>query len=145
MDAAVIDRAHVVGLSRGGFAALHFGLDYAERARSIVVAGAGYGAEKQFEAHFRDVSAEVARQFETQGSEAFAKTYSLGASRVQFQNKDPRGWQEFATQLGEHPAVGSVNTIRGVQMRRPALSALEDRHAHMQGPTLERVGDEAAP
>src|SRR5436309_6678410 len=47
MDAAGIDRAHVVGLSMGGFAALHFGLDAGARARSIVVAGAGYGAEKQ--------------------------------------------------------------------------------------------------
>jgi pimeloyl-ACP methyl ester carboxylesterase len=103
-----IRQTHWVGLSMGGFAALHFGLDHADRARSVVVAGAGYGAEKQFEAYFRDVSMEVAKQFETQGSPAFAKTYSLGASRVQFQNKDPRGWQEFATQLGEHSAVGAA-------------------------------------
>lgn len=142
MDAAAIDRAHVVGLSMGGFAALHFGLDFASRARSIVVAGAGYGAEKQFEHYFRDVSAEVARQFEAQGSEQFAKTYSLGASRVQFQNKDPRGWQEFATQLGEHSAKGSANTMRGVQMRRPSLYDLEERLRNMHVPTLVMVGDE---
>jgi pimeloyl-ACP methyl ester carboxylesterase len=142
MDAAGIDRAHVVGLSMGGFAALHFGLDHADRARSIVVAGAGYGAEKQFERYFRDVSAEVARQFETQGSATFAKTYSLGASRVQFQNKDPRGWQEFATQLGEHSALGSANTMRGVQMLRPSIYDLEDRLRNMPVPTLVMVGDE---
>lgn len=142
MDAAGIDRAHVVGLSMGGFAALHFGLDHAGRARSIVVAGAGYGAEKQFESYFRDVSAEVARQFETQGSATFAKTYSLGASRVQFQNKDPRGWQEFATQLGEHSALGSANTMRGVQMLRPSIYDLEDRLRDMPVPTLVMVGDE---
>ncbi len=142
MDAAGIDRAHVVGLSMGGFAALHFGLDHADRARSIVVAGAGYGAEKQFESYFRDVSAEVARQFETQGSATFAKTYSLGASRVQFQNKDPRGWQEFATQLGEHSALGSANTMRGVQMLRPSIYDLEDRLRDMPVPTLVMVGDE---
>ncbi len=142
MDAAGIDRAHVVGLSMGGFAALHFGLDHAARAWSIVVAGAGYGAEKEFETYFRDVSAEVARQFETQGSATFAKTYSLGASRVQFQNKDPRGWQEFATQLGEHSAVGSANTMRGVQMLRPSIYDLEDRLRTMQVPTLVVAGDE---
>jgi len=142
MDAAGIDRAHVVGLSMGGFAALHFGLDAGERARSIVVAGAGYGAEKQYETYFRDVSAEVARQFETQGSEQFAKTYSLGASRVQFQNKDTRGWQVFAIQLGEHSARGSANTMRGVQMRRPSLYDLEARLRAMQVPTLVIVGDE---
>ena len=44
LDALKIDKAHVVGLSMGGFASLHFGLGYPERARSIVVAGCGYGA-----------------------------------------------------------------------------------------------------
>ena len=46
MDGAGIERAHVVGLSMGGFATLHFGLDYPERALSLVAAGVGYGAEK---------------------------------------------------------------------------------------------------
>jgi len=142
MDGAGIDCAHVVGLSMGGFATLHFGLDYPSRARSLVVAGAGYGAEKQHEAYFKGVSMEVAAQFEAQGSEAFAKTYSLGASRVQFQNKDPRGWQEFATQLGEHSSLGAANTMRGVQARRPSIYDLEDRMRQMQVPTLVVVGDE---
>ena len=142
MDAAGIVRAHVVGLSMGGFASLHFGLDHADRALSIVVAGAGYGAEKIHEAYFRNVSLEVAAQFEKQGSEQFARTYSLGASRVQFQNKDSRGWQEFATQLGEHSALGSANTMRGVQARRPSIYDLEDRLKRMMTPTLVIVGDE---
>ncbi len=142
MDAAGIDRAHVVGLSMGGFAVLHFGLDFADRALSLVVAGAGYGAEKQFEEYFRSVSHEVAKQFETRGAKAFAKTYSLGASRVQFQNKDPRGWQEFATLLGEHSSLGAANTMRGVQARRPSIYDLEDRLRTMAAPTLVMVGDE---
>lgn len=142
MDAAGIDRAHAVGLSMGGFAALHLGLEHPQRALSLVVAGAGYGAEKQHETYFRDVSLEVARQFEAQGSETFAKTYALGASRVQFQNKDPRGWQEFAAMLGQHSALGSANTMRGVQARRPSLYDLEERLKAMQVPTLVIVGDE---
>ena len=142
MDAAGIKKAHVVGLSMGGFAALHFGLEHPDRALSLVVAGAGYGAEKQHEAYFRDVSLDVARQFESQGSETFAKTYSLGASRVQFQNKDPRGWQEFATMLGQHSALGAANTMRGVQVRRPSIYDLEDRLKKMTVPTLVVVGDE---
>jgi len=142
MDAAAIDRAHVVGLSMGGFAALHLGLEHPGRALSLVVAGAGYGAEKQHEAYFRNVSLEVARQFEAHGSEKFAATYALGASRVQFQNKDPRGWQEFATMLGQHSARGSANTMRGVQVRRPSIYDLEERLKRMQVPTLVVVGDE---
>jgi pimeloyl-ACP methyl ester carboxylesterase len=142
MDAAGVDRAHVVGLSMGGFAALHFGLEQPARALSLVVAGAGYGAEKQFEAYFRNVSLEVAKQFAEQGSEQFAKTYSLGASRVQFQNKDPRGWREFADLLGQHSAVGAANTMRGVQARRPSIYDLEERLRAMSVATLVVVGDE---
>ncbi len=142
MDAAGVERAHVVGLSMGGFAALHLGLDHPHRATSLVVAGAGYGAGKQFESDFRDVSLEVARQFEAQGSEQFAKTYALGASRVQFQNKDPRGWGEFADLLGRHSALGAANTMRGVQARRPSIYDLESSLRTMTVPTLVVVGDE---
>jgi pimeloyl-ACP methyl ester carboxylesterase len=142
MDAAKVERAHVVGLSMGGFAALHFGLEFPQRALSLVVAGAGYGAEKQFEAYFRDVSLEVAKQFEQQGSKRFAKTYASGASRVQFQNKDPRGWREFADMLGEHSDVGAANTMRGVQARRPSIYDLEERLHKMIVPTLVMTGDE---
>jgi pimeloyl-ACP methyl ester carboxylesterase len=142
MDAADIRKAHIVGLSMGGFAALHFGLEHPDRALSLVVAGAGYGAEKQLEAYFREVSLDVARQFEAQGSEIFARTYALGASRVQFQNKDPRGWQEFATMLGQHSSLGAANTMRGVQARRPSIYDLEERLKKMSVPTLVVVGDE---
>jgi pimeloyl-ACP methyl ester carboxylesterase len=142
MDTLGLPKAHIVGLSMGGFATLHFGLCYAPRALSLVIAGAGYGAEKQHESYFRNVSLEVAREFERQGSREFAKTYALGSSRVQFQNKDPRGWQEFATQLGEHDAMGSANTMRGVQARRPSIYDLEAQLKVMSVPSLVVVGDE---
>ncbi len=142
MDAAGIERAHVVGLSMGGFAALHLGLEMPQRAHSLVVAGTGYGAEKQFEMYFRNVSLEVAAQFEQQGSKQFARTYSLGASRVQFQNKDPRGWREFADFLSEHSEIGAANTMRGVQARRPSIYDLEERLRDMRVPTLVMTGDE---
>ncbi|MEJ1976585.1 MAG: alpha/beta hydrolase [Acetobacteraceae bacterium] len=45
LDAAGVERAHVVGLSMGGFATLHFGFRHAARALSLCVAGCGYGAE----------------------------------------------------------------------------------------------------
>jgi len=142
MSALGIDKAHVVGLSMGGFATLHFGLRYPGRALSLVVAGAGYGAEKQLEEYFRNVSLEVARKFEELGAVEFSKIYSTAASRVVFQVKDPRGWQEFATQLSEHSAVGSARTMQGVQARRPSIYDLEAELKQMQVPTLVIVGDE---
>ncbi|MFK8253019.1 alpha/beta fold hydrolase [Ancylobacter terrae] len=137
-----IEKAHVVGLSMGGFAALHFGLDFPDRALSLVAAGTGYGAEIEHEAYFRGVSETVAASFLEQGSAQFSLTYAEGASRVQFQNKDPRGWAEFQRWLGEHSALGAANTMRGVQVRRPSLYALEERFRAMAVPTLVIAGDE---
>lgn len=142
MDHLAIEKAHVVGLSMGGFATAHFGLVAPERALSLTIAGAGYGAEKQFEDYFRGVSLDVADNFETKTARVFAATYALGASRVQFQNKDPRGWRAFADRLAEHSDLGAANTMRGVQARRPSLYDLEAEFAEMPVPTLVMVGDE---
>jgi pimeloyl-ACP methyl ester carboxylesterase len=142
MDGAGIERAHIVGLSMGAFATLHFGLDHSERALSLVAAGVGYGAEKTREAEFRAASEQVARGFETRGSKAFAEVYGSSAARVQLEAKDPRGWREFVDQLGEHSPVGSANTMRGVQAKRPSLYDLEDRFRTLTLPTLIVAGDE---
>jgi pimeloyl-ACP methyl ester carboxylesterase len=142
MDHFKIARAHIVGLSMGGFAALHFGMTYPDRALSLVVASAGYGAEKEFEDYFKEVSLEVADQFESQGSESFSNTYGMAASRVPFLLKDPSGWSEFRRMLGEHSAKGSADTMRGVQAERPSLYDLEDSLGKIATPTLVVVGDE---
>jgi pimeloyl-ACP methyl ester carboxylesterase len=142
LDALGIAKAHIVGLSMGGFATLHFGLRHPGRALSLTVAGAGYGCEKEHEEYFRDVSLEVARRFEEDGARAFAPIYAEGASRVQFQNKDPRGWREFAERLATHHGQGAALTMRGVQARRPSFWDLEDELKAMEVPALVIVGDE---
>ena len=142
MDAAGIAKAHLVGLSMGGFAVLHAGLRHPGRVLSITAAGAGYGAEKEHEAYFRGISDQVAANFESLDAASFAPTYAEGASRVQFQAKDPRGWQLFAERLGRHSDRGAANTMRGVQMRRPSLYDLEAGFRAMQAPLLVMVGDE---
>ena len=40
-----IDKAHIVGLSMGGFATLHFGINLPHKASSLTIAGCGYGAK----------------------------------------------------------------------------------------------------
>jgi pimeloyl-ACP methyl ester carboxylesterase len=142
LDDAKIERAHFVGLSMGGFTALHAGLDYPDRVLSIVAAGAGYGAEKQYEDYFKNISLEVARNFEERGSKEFAPIYAEGASRVQFQAKDPLGWRLFAERLAQHDPLGAANTMRGVQARRPSLYDLEERFRAMDVPSLIISGDE---
>ena len=145
MDGAGVERAHVVGLSMGAFATLHLGLDRPERALSLVLAGIGYGAEKHVQATFRAQAEQAAHAFESQGSARFAETYAVSAARVQFQNKDPRGWREMTAQLAEHDPQGAAATMRGVQAKRPSLYDLEDRLRRLALPTLIIVGDEDDP
>ena len=145
LDALDIDRAHVVGLSMGGFATLHFGLAHPGRARSLVVAGVGYGAEPDQRERFRSEADITARVLRTEGMAAWAGTYSLGPTRVQFQNKDPRGWREFADMLAEHSAAGSAHTQQGVQKERPSVFDLADDMKKLTVPTLILTGDEDWP
>src|SRR6202163_4066540 len=64
LDGLKIDKAHIVGLSMGGFATLHFGFAYPERALSLVVAGCGYGAEPAKRQQFLEETAATAKRIE---------------------------------------------------------------------------------
>jgi pimeloyl-ACP methyl ester carboxylesterase len=145
LDALKIDTAHIVGLSMGGFAALHFGFTYPDRARSLVIAGCGYGAAPDKRGQFAAEAEAAAKQFEQAGMAKAAEGYALGPTRVQFQNKDPRGWREFADQLAAHSTEGSARTMRGVQARRPSLFDLVDKMQTITAPTLIMTGDEDWP
>lgn len=145
LDALKIDKAHIVGLSMGGFAALHFGFTYPDRARSLVIAGCGYGAAPDKRGQFAAEAEAAAKQFEQAGMAKAAEGYALGPTRVQFQNKDPRGWREFADQLAAHSTEGSARTMRGVQARRPSLFDLVDKMQTITAPTLIMTGDEDWP
>jgi pimeloyl-ACP methyl ester carboxylesterase len=124
-------QAHVVGLSMGGFATLHFGLRHAGRALSLCVGGCGYGA--------------IAAVLRREGMAAFAERYAYGPTRVQYENKDPRGHAEFKRMLAEHSAAGSANTQQGVQKERPSLYTLVEEMKRLTVPTLIIHGDEDWP
>ena len=64
---------------------------------------------------------------------------------MQFQNKNPRGFQEFQDQLAEHSTDGAARTMLGVQRERPSLFQLKDRMAKITAPTLVLTGDEDWP
>ena len=142
LDGLGIDRAHVAGLSMGGFTALHLALRHPERVLSAVVAGAGYGAQPERAAAFRAECLATAAAFEAEGAPQVAQRYAIGPARVQFQRKNPRGWAEFAAALAGHSAMGSALTMRGVQAARPSLYALRDDLATIAAPMLLVVGDE---
>lgn len=145
LDALSIERAHVVGLSMGGFSALHLGLRHPERVRSLCVAGCGYGAEAGTRDRFRAEAEASASILLERGMESFVEQYAQGPTRVQFETKDERGFAEFKRAFAAHSALGSANTQLGVQRERPSLFDLEKELRELKVPTLILNGDEDWP
>ncbi|HEY7676995.1 MAG TPA: alpha/beta hydrolase, partial [Candidatus Methylomirabilis sp.] len=140
-----VERAHLCGLSMGGFAVLHFGFQHPEMARSLVVAGCGYGAVKTERERFQRDTEATARRMEREGMQAMAAVYGAGPTRVQFEVKDPLGYRRFVEQLAGHSGAGSGRTLMGVQRMRPSLYDLQDQMEKLDVPTLIVTGDEDDP
>ena len=142
LDGLGVEAADVVGISMGGFAGLHLAMQHPARVRSLVIAGTGYGAHPSEAPRFRDECEAIARLIQESGMASFAHRYLSGPARVQFQNKDPRGWEQLVRQLGEHAVDGAVGTMRGVQRQRPSLYSLEAELSAIEAPVLILAGDE---
>jgi pimeloyl-ACP methyl ester carboxylesterase len=145
LDHLKIDKAHVCGLSMGGFATLHFGFRHPSRALSLCVAGCGYGAEPTMRETFRAEADAVVASLRADGMAAFAERYAYGPTRVQFEAKDLRGFAVFKQALAEHSALGAANTQLGCQKERPSLYDLQKEMAALTVPTLILTGDEDWP
>lgn len=141
LDALGIRRAHAVGLSMGGFCALHLGLRHPRRLLSLTAAGAGYGADPAEAETFRAASRAAADGFEREGA-AYARTYGAGPGRARYAAKDPRGYALFMERLAEHSPAGAARTLRGVQASRPSLHDLEPAFRALRVPTLIVNGDD---
>lgn len=142
LDSLQVDRAHVVGLSMGGFCALHMTIQHPNRILSTVIGGVGYGSMTGTNDAFRDECEAIAAAFESEGAEVVAERYSVGPARVQFENKDPRGHAEFAAMLGQHSDVGAAGTMRGFQKERPSIYDYQREMSQISTPFLITVGDE---
>jgi pimeloyl-ACP methyl ester carboxylesterase len=142
LDGLGIERAHVVGLSMGAMATLHFGMAHSARALSLVTAGVGSGAHKSEYARFQADSRANAKAMLERGMAHFAASYGENPTRATMKRKDPRGFAEFQRNLSEHSVQGSANTMLGYQARRPSLYDLTAEMAAIQAPLLVIAGDE---
>jgi pimeloyl-ACP methyl ester carboxylesterase len=139
-----IEKAHVIGLSQGGYASLHFGLKFLDMAHSVVIAGCGYGSADDKEAWKSETSA-IAQRFLDQGIEKVSTFYAYGPTRVQFENKDLRGFAAFVKRFNEHSPLGCANTFLGVQGQRSSVYELKDEMAKMTVPAYIMTGNEDEP
>ena len=145
-----LDRPHVVGLSMGAMATLHYGMKYCARgarpmAGSLTLAGVGSGAHPATFDDFQKSSHANAEFIRKNGMAQFAATYGHGHTRLQYLRKDPRGFAEYIQQLTEHSQEGSANTMEGYQGRRPSLYAMTDVISKIDVPVLILTGDEDEP
>ncbi len=140
-----IDKAHIVGLSMGGYAALQFAITYPAMARSVVAAGAGSGSPKGELEQWRQQCAARAAAIPAEGMAKFAEETGHGPTRIQLKRKDPRGWEEFMVHLRGHSPAGMANTMARYQGLRPSLLDFGDQLARLTMPVLLVVGDEDEP
>ena len=137
--------AHVIGLSMGGFAALHLGLRHPQLVRSLVVAGVGYGAKPEQQAEHSTSSRREADHAESIGINAFARALASSDYAQCLHAKDETSWVQFAQRLREHSVTGMAMTLRGVLATRPSLWHLADPLRALDRPILLVVGDEDSP
>jgi proline iminopeptidase len=145
MDHLKIGKAHICGLSMGGYATLCVGIKYPERALSLTMAGTGSGSERGVVEEFRASSRATAAEYDKVGSEGVAKTYGMGHARIPFEVKDPRGFKEFYDQFASHSAKGAASTLRGYQAGRPPIYEFEEQIKKITIPSLIICGDEDDP
>jgi pimeloyl-ACP methyl ester carboxylesterase len=134
-----IEQAHVGGLSMGGSCTLHFGIRHPEMARSLIIAAAGSGSDDPED--FRQTCRALADRLELRGRAGFAD-YGSGPTRLQLKRKDPQGYKVFLDLLCSHSAIGSANTMRGVQAGRPPIYVWEKQLELIRIPALILCGDE---
>lgn len=142
LDTVEAPNAHVVGLSMGGFVALHLARIRPDRVLTAAIGGVGYGAAYDRRPAFQNECEVIARAFEEEGAEKVSQRYALGPARVQFAAKDPKGHAVFQQMLATHSDIGSANTMRGFQKLRPSLYEFAEGFARMEVPLLVMVGDE---
>jgi pimeloyl-ACP methyl ester carboxylesterase len=139
-----IAKAHLVGLSMGATAAIEFGIRHPEMALSLTAAAAGSGASTDPAAkrRFQEECTAFAARIEREGMPAMAELYCAGTARVQYRDKDPRGWAEFKRQFAEGSAKGHAMTMRGVQGARVPFFERTEELAAIPVPLLVIAGDE---
>jgi pimeloyl-ACP methyl ester carboxylesterase len=96
-------------------------------------------------AKFKQESEAAADQLLAEGWKKSAAERGESPTRVQLQNKNPRGFAEFIELVKRHSAKGSALTLKGYQALRPSLGDFKEQMAKCRVPALIISGDEDEP
>lgn len=143
LDAAGVDKAHIVGLSMGAFTALQLAQFYPERVLSVTAAAGGSGSADGQLAREGFVTEALGLAAMIEKTRAIpAEAMCKGPTRVQLRSKNPAAWQMSVDHLVSHPWQPAAHMLRGVQVGRPSLRDQEDTLRTVSVPVLLMVGDE---
>ena len=129
LDGLGLAAAHVVGLSMGGFAALHLTLRHPGRVLSTVAAGTGYGAAPQRQAAFRAECETIAAAFESEGAEQVARWYAVGPGPGAIPGQEPARLGRIRGRAGRALGAG----LRADHARRAGGPPVAVRDARRTG------------
>ncbi len=143
LDAAGVDKAHIVGLSMGAFTALQLAQFHPHRVLSVTAAAGGSGSAELPLAREGFVTealglASMMEKTEMIPAEAMCK----GPTRIQLRAKDEAAWLRSVKQLSSHPWQAAAHMLRGVQVSRPSLRQQEATLQTVSVPVQLMVGDE---
>ena len=143
LDAAGVNKAHVVGLSMGAFTALQLAQFHPGRVLSATAAAGGSGSADDPIARegFVTEALGLAAMMEKQNAIP-AEAMCKGPTRIQLKAKDEAAWAASIEHLASHPAFAAAHMLRGVQVGRPSLRDQADTLAGVKLPVLLLVGDE---
>lgn len=143
LDAAGVDKAHIVGLSMGAFTALQLAQFHPQRVLSVTAAAGGSGSAEETSAREGFVTealglAAMMEKIRAIPAEAMCK----GPTRIQLRSKDAVAWQMSVDHLVSHPWQSAAHMLRGVQVDRPSLRDQEATLRAVSVPVQLMVGDE---
>jgi len=143
LDHLGIARTVLAGLSMGGSVALQFAIKYPNRVSGLVIASSGSGSDDKEQ--FAETFEAVARQLESEGTQAVSDRYLMGPTRLTLKRKRPELWRKLRDDFAASSARGLANTIRGTITKRPTIYELEASLRALSIPTLIMAGELDAP
>jgi pimeloyl-ACP methyl ester carboxylesterase len=138
---SITEKAHLVGVSMGAASVLQFALRHPARVRSITPVSIGTGSDAKPEEH-QAAMEETARLIDAEGMESRAAAMAETPNRRKLRDKNRPLYDVFVAEISALSSLGSANTMRGVQKRRPPLYAHEAAIRALQVPALVVVGED---